>query len=78
MVLPKIETITPELDLIPGRAKQVDLAVILEVLIERGDALTLENASFVLAIGLRNKPAAWTITAEELAEMWAEQVGEAQ
>lgn len=59
-------------------AQQEDLAVILEVLMERGDPLTLENASFVLAVGLRNKPAAWTITPAELVEMWAELVGEAE
>lgn len=67
-------------------AKQNDLEVIQEVLMERevaraakektppdfAAALTLDNARFVLAIGLRNKPLAWTITPEELPALWAE------
>lgn len=51
-------------------AKQNDLEVIQEVLMERGEPLTLDNARFVLAIGLKNKPAAWTITPEELPDLW--------
>lgn len=68
------EQVTLDIQLTTGHAQQEDLAVILEVLIERGDPLTLDNARFVLEIGLRNKPAAWTITPVELAQMWAEQV----
>jgi len=56
-------------------AKQNDLDVIREVLSERKEPLTLANARFVLAIGLKNKPAAWTITPEELPALWAELVG---
>ena len=51
-------------------AKLEDLAVIRDILIERGDLLTLDNARFVLLVGLTNMPDAWTITPDELAEMW--------
>lgn len=68
------EQVTLDIKLTTGHARQEDLAVILEVLMERGDPLTLDNARFVLEVGLRNKPAAWTITPAELAEMWAQQV----
>lgn len=70
-----IETITSDTGpYLVEVAKQKDIEVIREVLIERGDALTLDNARFVLAIGLRNKPLAWTVTAEELPALWAELV----
>ena len=52
-------------------AKIEDAAVIRDVLTERGEPLTLAGAAFVLAIGLRNMPAAWTIAPDELAEFWA-------
>ena len=52
-------------------AKIEDVVVIRDVLIERGESLALANAAFVLAIGLRNMPGAWTIAPEELAEFWA-------
>jgi hypothetical protein len=48
--------------------------VIRDILTERREPLTLENARFVLVIGLKNRPDAWTITLAELPELWAEQV----
>lgn len=60
-------TMAPEIE----AAKIEDAAVIRDVLTERGEPLTLANAAFVLAIGLRNMPTAWTIAPEELAEFWA-------
>lgn len=73
MALPQIETITTDTGpYLIEVAKQKDLEVIMEVLTERGDPLTLDNARFVLAIGLKNKPAAWTVTPEELPALWAE------
>lgn len=82
------EQVTLDTQLQIGPARRKDLEVIQDILIERemkraaeartapdfSAALTLDNARAVLAIGLRNKPAAWTITPEELVEMWAEQV----
>jgi len=59
-------TMTPEIK----AAKIEDVAVIRDVLTERGEPLALANAAFVLAVGLRNMPAAWTIAPEELAEYW--------
>ena len=58
---------TPEIK----AAKTEDAAVIRDVLTERGEPLALANAAFVLAIGLRNMPGAWTIAPDELAEFWA-------
>lgn len=52
-----------------------DLDAIRDILTERGDPLTLDNAVAVLAVGLRNRPDAWTITPEELPGLW---VGMAQ
>jgi hypothetical protein len=55
-------------------AKLEDVTVIRDILTERREPLTLENARFVLVIGLKNRPDAWTITLAELPELWAEQV----
>ena len=52
-------------------AKIEDVVIIRDVLTERGEPLALANAAFVLAIGIRNMPGAWTIAPEELAEFWA-------
>ena len=56
------------------QTQAADIAFIREILVERGDELSLENARFVLAIGLRNRPDAWTLTLEELPKLWAETV----
>lgn len=72
--------------LVLGPFRREDLEVIRDILIERetkraaeagtppnfGAALSLDNARAVLAVGLRNRPDAWTITAEELPALWAE------
>jgi hypothetical protein len=57
-------------------AKQEDIGVIRDVLCERGDSLTLENARFVLCVGLLNRPEAWTIGLEELPELWIDLAAE--
>lgn len=52
-------------------AKLEDAGVIRDILAERKEPLTLENARFVLAIGLRNRPDAWTLCPEDLPRIWA-------
>lgn len=47
-----------------------DIQTIIDILTERGDPLTLANARFVLAIGLRNRPDAWTVTDASLCQLW--------
>lgn len=78
----------PQLTL--GPARREDLEAIRDILIERetkraaeagsppnfGHALSLDNARAVLAVGLRNRPDAWTVTPEELPDAWAELVME--
>ena len=57
-------------------AKMDDVSVIYDILEERnrkhGEEISLINAAFVLAVGLENKPAGWTIAMEELPALWAE------
>lgn len=79
---PANESSQPQLTLGPRRRE--DLETIRHTLIEmekkriaEGGApadisavLTLDNAAAVLAVGLRNRPDAWTITAEELPGLW--------
>ena len=52
-------------------AEKIDIDALPE-LAERGEEISLQNAAFVLSIGLRSRPDAWTITAEELPALWAE------
>jgi len=51
-------------------ARLEDVAVIRDILTERKEPLTLKNALFVLAVGLRNRPDAWTLGPYDLPAYW--------
>lgn len=53
-----------------AQAKMEDAQVIRDVLTQRREPLTLENALLVYSVGKRNRPEAWLLTAEELPEYW--------
>lgn len=72
MLSPQIETITIDTITSYEDARNGDVFFIAMVLRDSDLPPTLENALAILAKGRANKPAAWTITAEELPGLWAE------
>jgi len=59
----------------PEEKKLGDVRFIAAVLGDTDLDWTIENAQAILAKGRANKPAAWTITPEELPAPWAATVG---
>lgn len=60
-----------------AQAKMEDVEVIRDVLTQRREPLTVENALFVYTVGKRNRPEAWLLTADELPAYWQKVTGNA-
>lgn len=74
MISPQIETITIDTITTYEDARKGDVFFIAVVLRDSDLDPTIENALAILTKGRANKPAAWTITPEELPALWAEMI----